>query len=240
MNEKVLSKRLHTVAKYIPKKAYFADIGSDHAYLPCYVCSIDPTAYAIAGEINEGPFQSAKDHVGAHNLTDQIEVVKGNGLEVIGNYPVRQIVIAGMGGGLIRSILDTGKDKLAKIERIIAQPNVDAHYVREWLSLHSFQLVSEQIIKEDGHIYEILIADKGDGLMGYQDLEKELLFGPHLLREKNDAFIEKWTSEKNKRLRVMEQMKQARNINSEKIASFKQEVKEIEEVLEGAGDNTCP
>ncbi|WP_117169201.1 tRNA (adenine(22)-N(1))-methyltransferase [Paraliobacillus sediminis] len=240
MNEKLLSNRLHMVARYLPAKAYFADIGSDHAYLPCYVCSIDPTAFAIAGEINEGPFQSAKNQVKALNLTSQIEVVKGNGLEVIGNYPVRQIVIAGMGGGLIRSILDSGKDKLSKIERIIAQPNVDAHLVREWFSTHHFQLVSEQIVKEDGHIYEILIADNGDGLIGYQDLGKELLFGPHLLREKNEAFIEKWESEKNKRLRVIEQMKQARNINFEKIASFKQEVKEIEEVIEGAGDNTCP
>lgn len=240
MNEKILSKRLHTVAKYIPENSYFADIGSDHAYLPCYVCSIDPTALAIAGEINEGPFQSAKSHVKALNLTSQIEVVKGNGLEVIENYPVRQIVIAGMGGSLIRSILDSGKDRLSKIERIIAQPNVDAHLVREWFTRHYFQLVSEQIIKEDGHIYEILIASNGNGLKGYQDLKKEILFGPHLLREKSDTFIEKWESEKNKRLRVIEQMNQARNINFEKIEIFKQEVKEIEEVLEGAGDNTRP
>ncbi|WP_112181335.1 tRNA (adenine(22)-N(1))-methyltransferase [Paraliobacillus zengyii] len=238
MNEKLLSDRLHTVAKYIPKKAYFADIGSDHAYLPSYICSNDSTSFAIAGELNDGPFQSAKDNVKALNLTSQIDVVKGNGLEVIANYPVRQIVIAGMGGGLIRSILDSGKDKLSNIERVIVQPNVDAHLVREWFSTHCYQLVAEQIIKEDGHIYEVLVADHGDGLIGYHDLKKELLFGPHLLREKNETFKEKWELEKNNRLRVIEQMKQARTINHEKLTTFKQEVKVIEEVLQGAGDGT--
>lgn len=240
MNGKVLSKRLHTVAMYVPKNAFFADIGSDHAYLPCYICSIDSTANAIAGEINDGPFQSAKEHVEALKLTNQIAVVKGNGLEVIKNHSVRQIVIAGMGGSLIRSILDSGADLLTTVERIIVQPNVDAHLVREWFSQRRFQLVAEEIIKEDGHIYEILVADSGNGLAIYTDTEKEMLFGPFLLREKNNAFIEKWLQEKAKRLAVIEQMKQAKNVDYEKIAFFKKEVEEIEEVLQGAGDDISP
>jgi len=239
MNNKVLSDRLKMVAMYLPKHAYFADIGSDHAYLPCYICSVDPTATSIAGEINEGPFQSAKKHVKALDLENNIKVVKGDGLEVITNYSVRQIVIAGMGGGLIRSILDNGKDKLKKIERIIVQPNVDAHLVREWFVQHRFQLVAEQIIKEDGHIYEILVADNSmDKPNVFLDKQEEILFGPYLLREKNTAFTEKWQLEKNNRLRVIDQMQQAKKVDYEKLEHFKQEVKLIEEVLRDARDDT--
>ncbi|GGM31391.1 SAM-dependent methyltransferase [Paraliobacillus quinghaiensis] len=238
MNNKVLSERLKTVAMYLPQNAYFADIGSDHAYLPCYICSVDPTATAIAGEINEGPFQSAKKHVQALNLENRVKVVKGDGLEVITNYDVRQIVIAGMGGGLIRSILDNGKDKLKNIERVIVQPNVDAHLVRKWFVQHHFELVAEQILKEDGHIYEILVADSVDETNVSLDEQKDILFGPYLLHEKNEAFIEKWQLEKINRIRIIGQMQKAKVVDYEKLEHFKQEVKLIEEVLRDARDDT--
>ncbi len=233
-NSVKLSQRLVNVASYLPRGANFADIGSDHAYLPCYVCLKDQTAIAIAGEINQGPFESARKNVIKYGLEGKIDVRMGNGLEVLKHaHEVDQIVIAGMGGALITQILEEGKEKLKHVKRMIAQPNIDARQVRIWLEHHEFYLSDEQIIDEKGHIYEILVADR-ETASPYSDkiCAKELLFGPYLLKNKTKTFYYKWIQEKQKLKAVLQQMKQAGEPDVEKIAQFTKELIWIEEELD--------
>lgn len=61
-----MSERLKRIADEIPNGAFFADIGSDHAYLPCYVCLRDEKARAIAGEVAKGPYLNALNTVKKH------------------------------------------------------------------------------------------------------------------------------------------------------------------------------
>ncbi|MGM9987883.1 MAG: tRNA (adenine(22)-N(1))-methyltransferase [Bacillaceae bacterium] len=234
MNEVQLSNRLREVVIEVPKGAKIADIGSDHAYLPCYAILNDIASYAIAGEVVEGPYQSACAQVKRCGLTEQIEVRKGNGLAVIAPNEVEAITIAGMGGALIRDILENGKEKLAGIKRLILQPNIAAHNIRQWLIENDWTLIKEKILEEDGKVYEILIAERGNGLTPYSDnKEKELLFGPLLLKEKNDAFMKKWRGELTNLKRVYEQI--TKGAQTEEAMARKTEIEErmkfIEEVL---------
>ncbi|WP_208585931.1 tRNA (adenine(22)-N(1))-methyltransferase [Gracilibacillus suaedae] len=226
----MLSKRLEKLADYLHKPVHFADIGSDHAYLPCYVCSRHEHATAIAGEVNQGPFERAKQTVGEYGLADRIEVRKGNGLDVIKEKEVNQITIAGMGGKLIRTILEEGKAKLSGVSRLILQPNIDAQIVRKWLIDHHYQIVAEEIISEDGYIYEIIVSDYQNTPSQFS--EKELLFGPYLLQEKSEVFFNKWRNEKEKRIKLVNQMKQATNLPVDKIKKLETEMEWIEEVIE--------
>lgn len=226
-----LSNRLKQITKFLPEGAKFADIGSDHAYLPIAVCLKDPTARAIAGELNQGPYQAAVDHVTKYHLSGQIKVIKGDGLDVIANHHLSQVVIAGMGGSLIRSILERGKDRLVQIERLILQPNVDSQHIREWIEENNYTLVDEVILEEDGHIYEILIADQAIDQQISKLTEQERLFGPFLLKKRDSIFKQKWQSELNNYQRIIKQMERAKQPDLQKINDYREQLSWIERVL---------
>ncbi|WP_144557071.1 tRNA (adenine(22)-N(1))-methyltransferase [Bacillus pumilus] len=235
MNEMNLSKRLKRVADFLPHEAVFADIGSDHAYLPCYAILHHKAIKAIAGEITEGPLQSAKQQVHRLELDDQISVRKGNGLEVIEKGEVNAVTIAGMGGALIASILNDGKNKLTGHERLILQPNIHAHHIRLWLYQEGYELMGEVILEEDGKIYEIIIAEKGDKDKAYEgmSIETGMLVGPFLAKEQNDVFRQKWMQELQHMEKIESQIQQAARTeeNKERLEELYVKIKILKEVL---------
>ncbi|MRX71289.1 tRNA (adenine(22)-N(1))-methyltransferase TrmK [Bacillus lacus] len=235
MNEQKLSQRLEAVSSYIPKGAVLADIGSDHAYLPCYAVLNELAEEAIAGEVVEGPFQSAVEQVAKSGLENRIEVRKGSGLSVLEKGEADCITIAGMGGTLITKILEEGRSILSGKERLILQPNVNANNIRKWLIDNEWQLLHEQILEEDEKIYEILVAEKGAPLLHYSKdkLETELLLGPILMRENSDVFEKKWKNERKHWERVLSDLSKAPGTpeNLRKTEELKMKIKEIEEAV---------
>lgn len=229
-----LSKRLSTIASFISTGTYFADIGSDHAYLPCYVCLHDRTITAIAGEINEGPYNSALETVRSYDLESHVKVRLGDGLEVIKNEQVQEVVIAGMGGSLIKNILTSGNQQLEKVSRIITQPNIGEENVRIWFMHNGYTLIDEQIIEENNLYYEILVGEKGNKKSPYQkEIEaKQLFFGPILLKNQSEQFLNKWTFNRKKYEQIIKDMKHAKHKDEAKIKQFETKLAWITEVVE--------
>ena len=234
MNSNKLSQRLEAVAKYIPIGARMADIGSDHAYLPCYAVKKEIVPFAVAGEVVEGPFQSAKKQVQSEGLENQIDVRKGDGLAVIQPGEIDCVTIAGMGGALIASILEDGKEKLSSVERLILQPNISAVTIRQWMKDNGWELKEEEILEEDGKIYEILVAEKGDPVNPYKDFNKESLFGPFLMKEGSKVFRKKWQGEMENWQRVLAQLEKAADTkeNQQKKEELIEKIKWLKEELE--------
>ncbi|CAH2715425.1 tRNA (adenine(22)-N(1))-methyltransferase [Neobacillus rhizosphaerae] len=234
MNTDKLSVRLATVAKYVPKGARMADIGSDHAYLPCYLVKNAEIRFAVAGEVAAGPYQSAERNVLSEGLSEIISVRLGDGLDVIQSGEVDCVTIAGMGGALITNILERGKDKLGSVNRLILQPNISAISIRKWFLDNNWELTSEEIIEEDGKIYEVLVGEKGVPDRSYKsDLETGLLLGPFLVKKQDEIFIKKWTAEKINWQRIYAALEGAAETveTIEKKQEISEKIKLVEEAL---------
>lgn len=219
MNAQNLSKRLEKVASFVPKGAIVADIGSDHAYLPCYLIHKGIVPKAVAGEVVKGPFQSAVKKVKEEGLERQITVRLADGLKAIEDGDgVDTVTIAGMGGPLIVSILEKNPEKLKSIVRLILQPNTHANVVRKWALEHQWQIIDEAIVEEDDKIYEIVVLERGP----MELTEAEILMGKKLIREKSEVFLKKWTKEVNHWKNVLNSMEKAEQ--TPKIAAKRQEL----------------
>lgn len=231
MNEIKLSNRLLTVANYIPEDIeIFADIGTDHAYLPCYICNKYKHIKAIAGDVVQGPYEAAVKQVQKAKLTNRIDVRLGDGLSILKDNEVDCITIAGMGGSLIKSILMNGLSKLNRVKRLILQPNIDSKSIRQFAVEQQYKIIDEQIIRDDGYIYEIIVLEPTSKSESHLN-EKEQLLGPILLKTKNEVFIEKWTNELNKKKQIVDQILKAANPDFNKVSQFNKEIKWIEEEL---------
>src|SRR5690606_28861210 len=148
MNAQKLSKRLETVASFVPTGAIVADIGSDHAYLPCYLVHKGIAARAVAGEVVKGPYESAVKQVRTEGLTDKITVRMADGLAAVEEADeITAVTIAGMGGPLIVSILEKHPEALKTVTRLILQPNIHAKAIREWAMANGWAIQDEVILE---------------------------------------------------------------------------------------------
>ncbi|MCG0672556.1 SAM-dependent methyltransferase [Lactiplantibacillus plantarum] len=233
MDAKQLSKRLATVGAFVQPGARVADIGSDHAYLPANLALNHQISYGVAGEVVRGPFENARHEIQKLGLTDRLVARLADGLAAIEPADrIDTVTIAGMGGPLIRHILEQGPTQLAGVQRLVLEPNVGEATVREWLAANQFQIVAERILAEDGHTYEILCADRVDHQVTYTTAEQ--MFGPFLLAEKSPVFIAKWQRELQRVNAAVVQMQRAKVIPEEQLALAHAKIKLIEGVLTDA------
>jgi|HigsolmetaAR203D_1030402.scaffolds.fasta_scaffold00280_3 tRNA (adenine22-N1)-methyltransferase len=244
-----LSRRLSQIAAFVPHGSTLADIGTDHALLPVYLVEHEIIRRAVAGELNEGPYEAARQQVLTAGLTQRIDVRRGDGLSVIMPGEVDTVTIAGMGGALITEILNAGLPRLKGVDTLILQPNVAEDAVRRWLLEHDYVLVEEAILTEDGVTYEILHAKHAriapitnDQVYKMRRLpngrcvnaEDALRFGPYLLERLEEPFIAKWREEMEKLERIRKQIaSHADSPHAElRLREIDQEIERITEVLQ--------
>lgn len=234
VDEKHLSARLACVASLVPAGARVADIGSDHAYLPAALVLNGKIDFAIAGEVVKGPYENAVHEIKDHQLEGKVIPRLADGLAAIEPADkVDTITIAGMGGSLIASILEKGKDKLAEIKRLVLQPNVGESQLREWLMNNHYQIMTEKIIEEDNHIYEIIVAEPS--VVPFRYSKYELDFGPFLLENKGPIFKKKWQEYLQREAHVIDQMQKAQQPPVKKINEINQFLSQVKEAI--ADDN---
>ena len=155
-----LTARLQSVANQVPQGAAFADIGTDHAYLPVWLLLNGRISHAIAADLREGPLNSARETAAEHGLSDRVSFRLCNGLADLSPDEVDTIAIAGMGGETIATILEAAPwAKDGKL--LLLQPMTSFPDLRRWLQQNGYRIESETISKEGKRLYCCLTVRGG-------------------------------------------------------------------------------
>ncbi|ERI90225.1 hypothetical protein HMPREF1982_03978 [Clostridiales bacterium oral taxon 876 str. F0540] len=151
-----LSFRLKSIASLMEKCDSMADIGTDHAYIPIYLVKEGLCKRAIASDINKGPVEKALKNIIIENLEDKIQCRLGGGFSTIAPKEVECAVIAGMGGNLIRDIVEEGIDVFKELDYCVFQPVQNPDVLREYIYSKGFTILEEDLCIDEGKFYEII------------------------------------------------------------------------------------
>lgn len=153
-----MTPRLRTAASFVRKGAVVADVGTDHAYLPIYLISAGIAQSAVASDINEGPLARAETNVRRFRLNEKVALRLTPGLCGIESFSPTDILICGMGGELIASILEAADFVRDPNVRLILQPMSSARELRLWLAANGFAVIEERFAAEKEKLYVVLCA----------------------------------------------------------------------------------
>ncbi len=153
-----LSNRLLSALPFIREGSFLADVGTDHAYLPLYLCLTGKIRGAVASDIGEGPLSIAKANIKAYGLEDKISTCLSDGLKELSPYVPEDIAIFGMGGELIASILSAVPWTKNESLRFILQPMTKTELLRAYLAAEGFDILDEVLTKDEGRIYQTICA----------------------------------------------------------------------------------
>ncbi|MCF6461775.1 tRNA (adenine(22)-N(1))-methyltransferase [Clostridium sp. Cult1] len=182
-----LSSRLQAIADFVPMNTIVADIGTDHGYVPVYLIEKAIAKKIIATDISCNSLEKISQYVKDKRFENHIDIRLGDGLEVLKPFEIDTVVIAGMGGLLIRDILDKNKKIRDSITNFILQPNIATGELRKYLYDNNFEIMDEKLVKEDNKFYEIIFAKKGKSYVEdpiyYEIGEKLILNKDPILKE---------------------------------------------------------
>ncbi|NLK40202.1 MAG: SAM-dependent methyltransferase [Clostridiales bacterium] len=170
----ILDDRLSAVASFVREGAVFADIGTDHAYLPIHLILERKVEVAFATDINHEPLRRAVENVKKYRLSDKIKCLLCDGFSALKDYGITDGAICGMGGELICAIIEDAPFIKKRGMRLILQPMTRPHEVRKYLLKHGFNITGEKLALTDGKLYNCICADYDGNIRRYSDLELEL------------------------------------------------------------------
>ncbi len=154
-----LSMRLRLVAELVRQGAVFADVGTDHAYLPLFLLSGGKIERAICSDINEGPLLCAKEHAAAEGLSQNITFLLTSGLSGVLSYAPSDVAICGMGGELIAEILTEAQKDLSFGVHFLLQPMSKQEHLRAALCELGFSILQERYATEGEKAYLVILAE---------------------------------------------------------------------------------
>ena len=154
-----LDKRLLSCADYVRAGAVFADIGTDHGYLPLFLLKSGRIERAYLSDVNEGPLSTARANAQSEGLVDKCEFTLTDGAAALAGKGITDYAICGMGGELIASIIGAAEQLRSPDVRLILQPMTKHAHLRRYLLREGFVILEESYSLADGKYYVTILAE---------------------------------------------------------------------------------
>ena len=161
-----LRARLQTAKEMLrafPDQICIADIGTDHGRLACALLLEHSKWTCIATDISPASLKKAEEYAAQIGVEKRMQFRTGDGFQVLRPKEADVILCLGMGGELIRSFLESTENGEAFAEHFIFQPMKGIEELREYLYSHSYHIEKDLVVKEPGHMYQLLLVRPPDG-----------------------------------------------------------------------------
>ncbi len=153
-----LDGRLSLCADYVRENTTVADIGTDHAYLPVWLCKTGKIKKALACDVKKAPLQNGIDTIKKYSAENQVEPRLSDGLAEIKDNEADDIIIAGMGGELIAKIIDNCNWAKNKNKHFILQPMTKGEVLIKYLYENGFEIISQNACIDGDKVYTVMLA----------------------------------------------------------------------------------
>ena len=194
MKNFTLDGRLASVGKFVRQGAVFADIGTDHGYLPLSLLEDGVIERAILSDVNEGPLSSAMENAAESGLTDKCTFKLTSGAVGLDGLGITDVAIAGMGGELIADIISASPFLKNKNIRLILQPMSRQGILRSFLFDNGFKTIDESFSRSAGKYYVTMCVEYDGEKREIGECEAEL--GERCRLNADDEFCRGFLSSK--------------------------------------------
>ncbi len=150
-----LSSRLLACCGFVAPGDRVADVGCDHGYLGIHLLENHIASFVYAGDVNEGPLQSAVSNAKKYGVQDRISFYLSDGVQ---GFPrdFDTMVCAGMGADTIVSILEAAPWLKATSYRLILQCQSKTHFLRRYLSENGWHITEETVLRDGRFLYTVM------------------------------------------------------------------------------------
>ncbi|MBV4419357.1 class I SAM-dependent methyltransferase [Clostridium tyrobutyricum] len=225
-----LSSRLKAICNMVNNCDCAADIGTDHGYIPIYLVKNNICNRAIASDINKGPIRKAEINIRNEELQNKIECRLGSGLNTIKPGEVQEIIIAGMGGNLIRDIIDENISIFKSVNTLILQPVQNPEVLREYIYIMGFTIVDEELCIDENIFYEIIKVKYDKNKRNIDTIFYEV--GERLI-EKKHPLVNRFINKKIDKYRtILNYIKENGNLAKKRKINIENKILRLQELIE--------
>lgn len=179
----MVSLRLKKICNLVDINSIVADIGTDNGIIPIELSKSCISKKIIATDISKNSLEKLEHKLIYNSNIVNIETRVSDGLYCFDEFEVDTIIISGMGGILIKEILEKNLSVAKTANSLILSPNNSLDILRKFLLQNNFVIEKEDDVIENKKYYQILKVKRGKDF--YRNAY-EFLYGKLLIKNKSE------------------------------------------------------